>query len=427
MKVIHRHHENYENILNTINTSNQKISIILPARNEYRTIGKYLPKFAKLMELGHIHEIILADSSDDGKTINEFLLSAMQTEPFATIMKQKIIENEPLPIKAVNVFDPRFQKLFGDKKPILGNSPGKGRAMYLGMAVATGDNYIFLDSDFFNIEPRFLNGLIGPLQNDEVKLVKATFELEDEWQTAIDECKKVKGELSTFKNLTKSTNSRNLARPLMKLISNKYNTHPSIELFEGPLSGGYGAKASIWKHIKIPTKYGVEVYTLMEFIKQFPKDTIAVDVNLGIVDQISADEEGQKEMGRNIVGAFLRNIRDKHNEMFEKISKSPDTFILEYCKEAYASSVHVNDPEKINFYAELLKERILNPEILNKTFILPSLDKNDFFINHQEELNIFARNITIERLNILNEETAIKSEETEIKSEKIIEEISINA
>lgn len=403
MNILRKHYREYDDLANTRPSGKLKISVILPARNEHQTIGLYLPQFAELMSAGFIHEIILADSSDDGRTINEFLSSAIKTEPYASMIRSAKQSGLPSPVKAVSVFDPRFEKLFGNKATKPGKAPGKGRTMYVGMAVATGDQYIFLDSDFYNIHPRFLNGLIGPMERDGVEFVKGTFELEDEWQTVLDFCNEENREIPVCDMFLKSTNSRNLARPLMRLLANHFKTHVGIDSFDGPLSGGYGATASMWKNMKIPTRYGVEIYSLMEFVNNFSDDSLAVDVNLGIVDQTSADPSGQKAMGRNILGAFLRNIQENHLDVFQSISSCPEVFSLLYSREAYSSSIHINDPDKINHYADLINERLSNPDLLNKTFILPSLNQNEYFINNQFDLHKLANNITFERIELLSD------------------------
>lgn len=420
MKIVRKHHREYEDLANLTPSGNKKISVILPARNEHQTIGRYLPEFAKLMEAGFIHEVILADSSDDSRTINEFLSSALKTEPYASMIATAKANGSSLPVKAVSVFDPRFEKLFGKKKAKPGKAPGKGRTMYVGMAVATGDHYIFLDSDFYNIHPRFLNGLIGPLELDGAELVKATFELEDEWRTVIDFCNEEGREIPTCDMLMKSTNSRNIAKPLMSILSSKFKTHLNIDSFEGPLSGGYGAKATAWRNMKIPTRYGIEIYSLMQFVKGFPQGTKAVDVNLGIVDQTSADPSGQKAMGRNILGAFLRNVQEEHPDIFKSIALKPEVFSLTYMQEAYRQSIHINDPEKINHYAKLIKERLRNPDLLKKTFILPSLNQNEYFLENQFNIQKLADAVTVERIGILTNNV--------VEADSIgVQEISVNA
>lgn len=401
MNIIHKHHKDYKDILDVLASKKNKISVILPSRNEFDTIGEYLPKFARLMSLGYIHEIILADSSDDSKAINNFLESAMKTKPFAQLIQYAINNKLSLPIKAVNVFDPRFSKLFGKKKTLPGKAPGKGRTMYVGMAIATGSHYIFLDSDFYNIDQHFLTGLIGPIEKDDAKFVKATFELEDEWNTLIKHCHEKGLEIPTHHLLMKSINSRIVAKPLLSITSNKLKTHKNLDLFNGPLSGGYGADAKSWKEMKIPTRYGVEIYSIMELTKKFSEDTKVVDVNLGIVNQTSADSKGQRNMGKNIIGAYLRYIQENNPDKFEVMKTKPEIFKLLYIQQAMKLSVHVDDPEIIRKYAKIIEKRLLNPNLLKKTFILPALEDNTYFIAKENELKQIADRFTIERLEIL--------------------------
>ncbi|MBN1175533.1 hypothetical protein JXA48_02735 [Candidatus Woesearchaeota archaeon] len=400
MKILRKHHREYDDLAKTTPSGTKKISVILPARNEHQTIGRYLPEFAELMEAGFIHEIILADSSDDGRTINEFLSSAIKTEPFASMIALAKEKGLPLPVKAVSVFDPRFEKLFGKKTVEPGKAPGKGRTMYVGMAVATGDHFIFLDSDFFNIHPRFLNGLIGPIEKEDAQLVKATFELEDEWQTVIDFCNEEGRVIPTCDTLLNSCVSRNLARPLMQLL-NDIGTHPGVNEFEGPISGGYGASADIWKNMRIPTRYGIEVYSLMQISNLLDEAALAIDVNLGIVDQTSTELEGKKMIGKNIIGAYFRALKEDFPETFSQIVKNPRIFKLNFTKVASLNSVHVDDVEQVRLYGDLIEERLVDTSILNKTLILPELNANSYYSENKFLIHSMANDFTVERVNIL--------------------------
>ena len=74
------------------------------------------------------------------------------------------------------------------------------------------------------------------------------------------------------------------AKALSNLVSGlvgaerELEDYTNIGKFEGPLSGGYGADEKSWKQMKIPTRYGVEIYSLMELTKKFNSDSKVIDV-----------------------------------------------------------------------------------------------------------------------------------------------------
>lgn len=402
MKIQHKHYKEYEWLLERRAMNPEKISIILPARNEHNTIAKYLPTMAKLFELGHIHEIILADSSDNSRTINKFLKSAMETKQFASRIKTAIKNNKDNPIKAINVFDPRFSKIYGDKIANPEKAPGKGRTMYLGMSIATGSKYIFLDTDFHNIHHRFTTGLIGPLQDKSAVFVKSTFELEDEWQSVIDHCTQNNTDSTTCDLLLKSSFSRTVAKPFMTILDKEFKTHNSISEFDGPLSGGYGGNARDWKSMKIPTRYGVEVYTLMQFIKKYQNGHPAYNVNLGIVDQNSVNPIGREKLGKDILGAMFKCLREENPQLFKQLKNNIPVLKEIYQKYASELIAHKTDKERIDTFSNILQTMLETEHEIDNTTILPALNDNPYYINNQEEIVSMANKVTKERLEVLD-------------------------
>lgn len=401
MRVTKIHHSSYSNSFNHPYIGDKKISLILPSRNEYETIGLYLSKFEDLFEKGYLHEIILADSSDNSLTINEFFSSAMSSKVFSNAIYSALKIGRPLPIKAVNVFDSNYSKLFGKKCTRPGKAPGKGRTMYAGMAVASGTHYVFLDTDFYNIDSHFIKGLIAPLVFDDARFVKATFEREDEWKTVLSSLQSKEASTKTNSLLMKSVNSRNIAHPLLNILQSSLLEYESISNFSGPLSGGYSADSKLWLDMCIPTRYGVEIYSLMDLVRQFNSTDSVYDVNLGVVEQTSADSAGQVLMAKNIIGSFFRYIQSNHPKYFSQILSNPDIFTLSYIQRAISLSVHVDDPKIVYTYAKIIRKKLDNPTLLNKTFILPPLNDNSYYLANKDMFPAFADTFSIERLEIL--------------------------
>lgn len=377
------------------------ISLILPALNEYKTIGNYFPAFANLMALGCIDEIIIADSSSDMRTIDTALESAVDTHPFSDMIHKATRRGHPLPVKAVNVFDPRFSGIYNGHKPRIGQIPGKGTAMYLGMAVASGDILIFLDSDFQNIDPRFVYGLAGPFGDKRTILSKATFELEDVYQQVIDTCFRQGTNPRHNDLLLKSVNSRTLAKPIMETVDEELGVFPGISGFNGPLSGGVGAAKEVWHSLRIPKHYGIEVSYLMQLAKKFPNGHYAYDVNLGEVKQQSQDAEGRIRMGQNIISTLLHHLQQEKPELYEQWRQDPELFTQIYMERAAKFMIHETDPARVELYSSIMTSILSNGEKVDFP-ILPALNQNPHYLGKEGHFADRANLITAEAIKRLS-------------------------
>ncbi|MBU1202409.1 MAG: glycosyltransferase [Nanoarchaeota archaeon] len=393
-----RTHEDFKDLEDRpLDKKGRKISLILPARHEEKTIGNYFPTFANLMRMGCIDEVVIADSSDNSKTIDAAIDAAMNTHPFSNIIYRASNNGRVFPVKAVNVFDKRFAKLFNDHKPELGKLPGKGTAMYLGMAVATGDILLFLDADFQNIDPRFLYGLAGPFEDRRTILSKATFKLEDTYEEVIDMCKQNNQDLASCDLLLKSVNSRTLAKPMMNILDEELKLFPGIKNFNGPLSGGCGAPKEVWQSLMIPIHYGIEVSYLMQLVKMFPNGRYAYDVNLGEVIQESQDAEGRVRMGENIINTILHHIKMESPKLYREFSQNPVQLTNMYLEHAKKYATHHTDTERMNLYANIMNDALIQGEAIN-TPILPALNNNSFYLSKKQKIIDLANQAMYEKV-----------------------------
>jgi glycosyltransferase involved in cell wall biosynthesis len=120
-------------------------SLIIPAYNEEKTIGKVLAVAAKTPEIKQI--IVVNDGSTD-KT-KEIVLK------FKTKIKKEV-------------------QLLNFKK-----NRGKGFALWAGLKKALYQQIIFSDADFLNLEVKHLKKLIQPLKEGKTDLVMGTFKIKN--------------------------------------------------------------------------------------------------------------------------------------------------------------------------------------------------------------------------------------------------------
>jgi glucosyl-3-phosphoglycerate synthase len=404
MEINHKHYKDFNHLLReSPQKGDRSISLVLPSRNEYKTISKYFPAFSDLISKGCIDEIIIADSSDNMKTVDAALQSAMTDLTSSKWIIDSLSNYQDLPIKAVNVFDPRFEGLYGDQKPVKGSAPGKGSAMYLGLAVAKGDLVLFVDSDFQNIDPRFVYGLVGPFEDPKTILSKATFDLEDIYEPIVEECRKNNTSVGDNDLLLKSVNARTLARPMMKILDKDLGIYPSISNFNGPLSGGCAAPKEIWQSLRIPKDYGIEVSYLMQLIDRFPNGNIAYDVNLGEVVQESQDADGRVRMAENIIRTIFGHIKQKDKALYNQFVLNPGLLVDEYLKNAKEFEVHNTDSERTELYSNIMRDLLQENNGLNSK-VLPPLNENNHFINDRDKFSTLANDATVERILNLNKE-----------------------
>lgn len=114
-----------------------KLSIIIPAYNERRTIGIVLDK-VRAVDIGIERELIVVDGNSIDGT-KELLEEAARRDPSIRL----IIQPEPL---------------------------GRGHALKEGLAVATGDVVIFQDADL-ELDPEDYPMLLTPILTDRAKVV----------------------------------------------------------------------------------------------------------------------------------------------------------------------------------------------------------------------------------------------------------------
>lgn len=144
-----------ERLLAAKQRTGTRISVVSPARDEERTVGRVVGALrqALLIDTPLVDEIIVIDSDSAGGT------GRAAGQAGATVHRAR------------------------DIAPELGAYPGKGEALWKSLLVTQGDLLLFVDADLTRWGPHFVSGLAGPLllgdpssSRPQVQLVKGFYE-----------------------------------------------------------------------------------------------------------------------------------------------------------------------------------------------------------------------------------------------------------
>ncbi|MDX6200148.1 MAG: glucosyl-3-phosphoglycerate synthase [Actinomycetota bacterium] len=212
----------------------QRIAVVLPARNEQPTVGAIVRTIRReLVEgVGLVDEVIVMDSrSTDGTAV-------AAARAGATVF-------------AVD-----------EVLPALGRREGKGEAMWKSLACTTADLLVFVDADLSDFSADWVAALLGPLlAHPEVDLVKAAY---DRSLTLGGHTTPTGGGRVT--ELT--------ARPVL-------NAHwPQLAGILQPLAGEYAARRTVLEQVPFVCGYGVEIGLLIDVLQLRGLDALA-QVDLG--------------------------------------------------------------------------------------------------------------------------------------------------
>ncbi len=235
------------------------ISLILPALNEAKTVGKVIDAFKiPLMdEKPLLDEIILmdSDSTDDTRAI-------ASARGIPVYIHQQV-------------------------RPDLGAYTGKGEVMWKALFVATGDILVFCDTDLSNPTPAFITGLVGPLlADDHLTFVKGFYRRP---VRVVNDFVEVGGGRVT--ELT--------ARPLLNLW------YPELAGLFQPLAGTIAARADVLRELHFLTGYGVEIGNIVEYAHKWGIDGLAQS-ELGEILHRNQPLEALSKMSFQVLEAFFR-------------------------------------------------------------------------------------------------------------------------
>jgi glucosyl-3-phosphoglycerate synthase len=209
------------------------VSVVIPARNEERTVAAVVGGIARLMaDTGLVDELVVMDSDSTDRT------ASAATDAGATVFRAREVA------------------------PELGGFAGKGEALWKSLLVTTGDLLVFVDADLTHWGTHFVTGLLGPLLADErVLLVKGFYER-----------LYASGDGSVTADGGRVTEL--VARPLLSLW------WPALTGVVQPLAGEWAARRGLLESLPIPVGYGIELAVLLDTARDHGLDAIA-QVDLG--------------------------------------------------------------------------------------------------------------------------------------------------
>jgi glucosyl-3-phosphoglycerate synthase len=209
------------------------VSVVIPARNEARTVGPVVAGIARLKaDTGLVDELVVMDSDSTDET------GTIAKAAGATVYRAREVA------------------------PELGGYAGKGEALWKSLLVTTGDLLVFVDADLTHWGTHFVTGLLGPLlADDRVRLVKGFYErlyAGDDGSITADG-----GRVTEL-----------VARPLLSLW------WPELTGVVQPLAGEWAARRDLLRALPIPVGYGIELAVLIDTAREHGLDAVA-QVDLG--------------------------------------------------------------------------------------------------------------------------------------------------
>ncbi len=223
-----------EHLVQAKHTTGQRVSLVVPARNEAATVGTIITRIrdALMDTTALVDEVLVIDSDSSDRTF-----STAQDAGAKTYRSSEI-------------------------RPDLGTYPGKGEAMWKSQFVSSGDIVVFMDADLVEWDTHFVPGLLGPLlTRDDIVLVKGFYT-------------RPYAEGTTEHTLEGGRVTELVARPLIAL------RFPDLAGVIQPLAGEWAIRRSHFASLPVPTGYGVEFAVLADTAAQRGLDVIA-QVDLG--------------------------------------------------------------------------------------------------------------------------------------------------
>lgn len=220
-----------EGLLGQKQATGQRVSLVVPARNEAATVGAVVSRVrSALMDtVSLVDEVVVIDSDSVDDTY------AVAESAGARVHRSAEI------------------------RPDLGTHPGKGEAMWKSLFVTTGDLVVFMDADLHDWDTHFVPGLLGPLlHRPEVQLVKGFYD-----RPGAD------GPLEGGRV------TELVARPLIALL------FPALGDLVQPLAGEWAVRRTWFAGLSVPTGYAVELAALVDTVRLAGTDAIA-QVDLGV-------------------------------------------------------------------------------------------------------------------------------------------------
>ena len=223
-----------EQLLAAKQEQDASISVVIPARNEERTVSAVVGAISRALidTVPLVDELVVMDSDSTDRT------AQVARRAGAVVYRT------------------------ADVLPTAGSYPGKGEALWKSLAVTNGDLLVFIDADLTSWSPHFVSGLVGPLLAEpEVQLVKGFYT-------------RVRTETDGSTSTEGGRVTELVARPMISLW------WPELAAVVQPLAGEWAARRCLMESLPIPVGYGVEIATLMDTTARHGLDAVA-QVDLG--------------------------------------------------------------------------------------------------------------------------------------------------
>jgi glucosyl-3-phosphoglycerate synthase len=199
------------------------VSVLLPARDEATTIGPIVRAIGGLRP--RIAEIIVID---DGSTDG--------TSDVAAAAGASVVRADEV-------------------LATFATGPGKGQAMWKGLAESRGDVVVFCDADLHDFDPAYVTDLVEAL-------------------TSSPDAALAKGRYSQRTGTGGRVNEL-VARPILELL------HPELAGLAQPLGGEYAAWRDLLDQVPFVHGYGVDLALVLDLAERFGPDAI-VEADLGV-------------------------------------------------------------------------------------------------------------------------------------------------
>jgi len=217
------------------NRNGDRISVVLPALNEERTVGQIVERIRSSLveDVPLVDELVVIDSGSQDRTA-----MAARSAGATVINSEELL-------------------------PSHGRWPGKGDVLWKSLFATSGDIVAFVDADLIDFDPSFVIGLVGPMLTDEkVGYVKGLYDRP--LQTAHGIAPEGGGRVTEL-----------IARPLLNAM------WPELAGFVQPLSGEYAGRRRLLEAVPFASGYGVEVALLIDLLEMAGLDALA-QTDLGV-------------------------------------------------------------------------------------------------------------------------------------------------
>ncbi len=229
------------------------MSVIIPARDEEPTVAGVVRslKHGLMDRIGLVDEILVVDAGSHDRT------AEVARAAGARVVRQ------------------------ADVLPHLGSAPGKGEAMWKGLAAARGDLIVYIDADLTDPRPHFVTGLLGPLLHDDrIAFTKAVYDR----TLALDGTEEPSGGGRV---------TELLARPVLAML------FPALAGIVQPLAGEVAARRDLLVSVPFVRGYGVEIAMLID---------VAARAGIGAIAQVDLGRRGHAHQSLPALGRMSTEL-----------------------------------------------------------------------------------------------------------------------